>query len=372
MLKQEKINSFQFTLLIIIFTIGSSILLSPSISVLYAKQDAWIAGLLSMIASVFLILLYVKLSLQYPNKNLFEICDQVLGKWGGKLFSIIFLLYILLLTITLIEDISNFFNIQVMTKTPKEIFYITFFSLAMFAVYSGLESVARSVEILFPFLLFLYVMTSLLLIPEINLHELAPVFEFGTKPILFSSYHFMSLPFLQLFILMVFIPNLNEPKKTKKVFLIGIIIGGFLVILETFYSLTILGVDLTIRNVHPSFLLAKKINIINFLQRIEVLVAFIWGISSYIKIFICFYAFMIGCGHVFHFKEVRSFVLPFYILLLGLTVILTPNYMAYNEFNKEIWATLSWMIGFVLPLFLLIISTIRKRSKGSKKSNVYH
>lgn len=369
MLKKEKINAYQFTLLIIMFSLGGTILLTPSISVYFAKQDAWIAGLLSIIISVFLILLYVKLSSRYPNLNLFEICDHILGRWVGNFFSILFLLYIFLLTITLLEDLGNFLSIQVMANTPKEIFYVTFLALAVFAIYSGIEPVARSAEILFPFLLFLYVITSLLLIPEMDLHELAPVLEFGIKPILFSSYNFLSFPFLQLFIFMVFIPNLNHPQKAKKVFLIGMIIGGILVVLETFYSLTILGVDLTIRNVHPSYLLAKKISVSDFFQRIEVVISFIWGISLYIKTSICFYAFIIGCGHLFRLKGTRSFILPFSILLLSLTVIFTPDYMTYNEFNKKIWATLTWIIGFILPLFLLIISTIRKKSKGPKVHN---
>lgn len=365
MLKQDKINAYQFILLFIIFTIGGSILLSPSISVSFAKHDAWIAGLLTIIISILLIQLYIKLCIQYPNQNLFEICDQVLGKWGGKIFSTLFLLYILLLTITLLEDFSNFLSIQVMARTPKEVFYITFLSLTVFSIYSGLEPVARSTELLFPFLFFLYVLESLLLIPEIDLLELMPVLEFGTKPILIASYHFMSFPFLQLFILMVFIPNLNHPKETKKVYIVGTIIGGILVILETFYSLTVLGVDITSRNIHPSYLLAKtkKINIFNFFQRIEVMVAFLWGISLYIKTFICFYAFIIGCGHIFKLKEVRSFILPFSVLLLGLTIIFTPDFMTYSKFNKQIWATLSWIIGFILPLLLLMTAMIRKRAK---------
>lgn len=48
MLENGKISIRQFTILVILFTVGGSILIVPSGLASEAKQDGWIAGLLAL------------------------------------------------------------------------------------------------------------------------------------------------------------------------------------------------------------------------------------------------------------------------------------------------------------------------------------
>lgn len=360
-MKQEKISTGQFFIFVILFTTGGSILITPPFLTLIARQDAWIAGLLTIVVGMILVAIYMKLSEHYPDRHLFEMCDILLGKWFGKLMSILFLLYILLLSALLLENMANFLRVKILPGTPKEIFYITFLMTVVVGIYSGLETSARAAQVLFPILIFLYAFATILTFPNINMKEFLPVFEYGPKPILHASYNFLAFPFLQLIFLNNIIPQLNNQKKTKKFFFIGMIIGGIVHVTETFLAISILGVDLTIENVYPTYLINKKINVFNFFQRMEVLIAFFWTITILFKIILCFYSFIIGFTYLLRLNNLRPFILPLSTILLVCTVFLTPNVMAYNEFNRESWPIISWIIGFIFPIILLLVSFIRRK-----------
>ena len=76
-------------------------------------------------------------------------------------------------------------------------------------------------------------------------------------------------------------------------------------VLFTIIALTILvlGPDITGRNLYPSYMLAK-INIGNFLQRIEAVMAVMWFITLFYRISLYFYAIAIGISQIFHIKTI--------------------------------------------------------------------
>lgn len=51
-----------------------------------------------------------------------------------------------------------------------------------------------------------------------------------------------------------------------------------------------MGAEITARQVYPSYIFAKKINIAHFLERIEAIMAGIWFLTIFFKLTLCFYA----------------------------------------------------------------------------------
>lgn len=79
-----KISATQFTIIVILFTIGSSILIIPSGLAAASEQDAWIAGIVGLAGGLLVILLFNALSKQNPSLTLLESCEVTLGKGLGK------------------------------------------------------------------------------------------------------------------------------------------------------------------------------------------------------------------------------------------------------------------------------------------------
>ena len=79
MMQNEKINPFQFLVLVIFFTVGTSILVVPSALATYTKQDAWIAAIFGTVIGVLIIWLFTFIGLRFPNLTYVQLNEKVLG-----------------------------------------------------------------------------------------------------------------------------------------------------------------------------------------------------------------------------------------------------------------------------------------------------
>ncbi len=67
MLEKGKLTVRQFSILVVLFTIGTSILLAPSLLFTRAKQDAWLAAILGLLAGLLAVWLYGTLGKRFPD-----------------------------------------------------------------------------------------------------------------------------------------------------------------------------------------------------------------------------------------------------------------------------------------------------------------
>lgn len=130
-----------------------------------------------------------------------------------------------------------------------------------------------------------------------------------------------------------------------------------------------LGPSNTASRTFPSYALAQRISIGNFLQRIEIIMAGMWIISIYIRTFMYFYASVIGVAQLCKIQDHRPLIFPFGLLMIGLSQIIHPNIVHSNVYNNEIWPIFSAIFTVILPLTLLIIAKIRKIDGNSQGEN---
>nr|WP_246096794.1 GerAB/ArcD/ProY family transporter [Psychrobacillus soli] len=90
-MQKIKINSYQFLVLVIFFTVGTSILIVPSALASFAKQDAWIAAIIGTGIGLLIVWLFTKIGLWFPNLTFIQMNETLFGKWVGKAFSIFFI-----------------------------------------------------------------------------------------------------------------------------------------------------------------------------------------------------------------------------------------------------------------------------------------
>jgi spore germination protein KB len=361
MLDNGKINISQFTVFIIIFTLGGVILLTPSLLVADAKQDGWISGLLGLGIGLMLVWLYCELGSLYPQKTLVECIGEILYTWLAKIVSFLFLSYFFILAALTMRNLGDFMTTQVMPNTPIQAILIIFVSMVIMGTRLGIETLIRTTETFFPWVILLLVLLFIMLSPQIQLEKMQPVFEQGMKPILLSTFPFLGLPFLQLEAIIMIFPHINQPNKIKKAFLVGVLIGGIILVLITLYSILIIGQGLTGMSIYPSYVLAKKIDISHFVQRIEALVAFIWIITVFVKVTFLFYATAIGSAQILKLKDFRFLTYPLGILLVLLSIVVSPNIAHNKTLFAKIWTPYSFTFGLFFPLLLLGVAKLKGR-----------
>ncbi|GLB61817.1 GerAB/ArcD/ProY family transporter [Cytobacillus sp. NCCP-133] len=368
-MERQKISVRQFRVLVILFTIGTSILIVPSVLASEAKQDAWIAAILGMGFSLLVILLYNKLGLMFPNMTIVQMNQKVFGKWLGKAISLLFFSMAFLYSSALLFYTGNFFIIEIMPETPIEATVVLMGAIMVMAVRQGLETFARSAELFFLifFLLFFFLIFSV--VPEIEFKNLQPIFEVEFKPLLRGSIFLVVTSTINaVVLLMVFPTDVNQPKKAQKSFLIGTLIGGLVMIIITLLSILVLGPYLSEKLVYPGYELGKQINIGNFITRMEAIMAAMWMITIYYKLVLYFYASVLGFTQILNMKDFRPFTLPLGMIAIVLSLVVYPNVAYIQEWDIETANPYSLTVGLFFPLVLLAVAAFRKKNREGNSS----
>lgn len=366
--QEEKISSYQLLLLATFFTVGSSILELPSTLVTIAEQDAWIAMLLGIAISAIMVGLYLLLIRQYPGKNLHQINEAVFGRKIGGIVSF----YLTAMTFflgppTVIYYLGRFLSIQIMVETPASSTHLLYGLLAIFAVALGIEVIARVAEILFPIFFILYLGLMLLLIPQVEFERLQPVFEHDFKTLLWASIFYVQFSCFPIIIMLnSFQGKVTQQKKAPKAFFLGNFFGGSILFITTLISVLVLG-KLTALFNFPSYVLAQKINVGDFIQRIEMVITVMWFITLFFKLVLYFDSAVVGFAEILKIKNHRFLVVPLGILIIYFSLTNFPNGVYQLNQDKTTWIPHSFFLGVLYPIVVLIIGFVQGKLKEKRK-----
>ncbi|MHA6532457.1 GerAB/ArcD/ProY family transporter [Paenibacillus sp. BAC0078] len=366
-MQNEKITNRQFTILVGFFIVGDSILLAPGYLVAEAKQDAWISGLLGMIAGCLFAVLYTALHRKFPKQTLVQYSENLFGKWAGKLISLIYLITLFIFPCFIVWDLGDFLITFVMVETPIEIIGIIFLLLVISASRLGITTLGRAAEIFFPFFVVLF----LLLIASVSLDihplNLQPVMEKGVRPLIRSLIPFMGYPYLELSAFLMLMHSVQNQAGVRKSFIIGVLFGGMVLAVLALMAVLVLGVETTMHRMYPSYLLAQKINIAGFFTRMEILIAFLWFVTIFFKLTLMFYVVCTGFAELLGLSNYRSLSFPLASLMELFSFIFVPTTSYLPVFDRAAWWVQMVVAGLLVPLLLLIAAGFRKQSGGKPR-----
>lgn len=369
--KNITISARQFAIFVILYSVGTTILVIPGSLAHEVRQDAWIAAIIGTAISFLIVALYIAVERMFPTMTLVEIVETLLGKWLGKAVSLTFVFFSFINAQDLLYYVGTFLTTQIIPDTPHEAIHILFACILIMGIRLGLETLARSAELFFPLFgfLFLLLIVSVLLTADLwEFRNIQPMFKTGVKPMIRAVFTFTSIFTLPLIVLLMIFPiSVTQVKKAEKNFFIAIFIAGVCLIILITLTILVLGPETSARQLYPSYTLARRINVGGFLQRIEAILAIMWLITIFFKMSIYFYAAVIGFVQTLNLKDYRPFTLPLGMILVTISFFSHPNVTHSAKFDNEIWPIYSSMYGIVLPLLLLAVNAVRKIINLDKK-----
>ncbi|SFL53611.1 spore germination protein KB [Paenibacillus sp. 1_12] len=371
MIENGKISPSQFGITVFMYTLGSAVLLMPSVLATIAKQDAWITVLMMIPAVLLLIQIWTQLARMFPHESIIQYSERILGKWLGKIVALLYLSYFIFLTALVLRNVGGFITTHVLVETPMQFVHIIFMVAVVYGAYLGLEVLARTSEIFFPWVLGIYFLTSILLIHNIDLSKLLPILPDGWMPPIKAIYPLLGFPLSELVVFLIILPFVNNQNKSRKYFnlfmVMNVIFGTIIVVI----TISVLGVDLTARSTFAVFDVAKEIAIGKFFSRVEILVGGIWIMTIFVKLSFCFYVTNIAFAQFFKMKSFRITILPFGLIVIPLSMIVYKNTGEFSTFSTMVYPIYSLFHGLVIPLILLCVAKIRKlKGKVAAESSV--
>lgn len=355
--KNSKISVRQFTILIIIGVIGDSILILPTITAASSKQDAWLSMLLAFIAGLATAGIFAAIANRLQRISLYEATSQRLGKWFGGFVFLLFIFSSFMCILTLLSELSQFMTMQLMPETPVAAIIVFFLTVIIIAYRYGIEAFARMGELLFPVFMGLFVMLVVFLFPQVDIPNVRPILARGLLPIMSGALPAYCTGFVEMAILLMLVPYVKGGSKLTKPILTGFAVGGMVLVAIVLLSVLVLGPSLMETKYYPTFVLAQKIMIGHFLERIEAVMAFLWIITVFYKTLLLFFTLTTGLAQAFRLQASGMLTIPLGMILLVCTVTGTPNIIVYNKILIEYypWFDLTFFLALPMAIWLLLL-----------------
>ncbi|MEK8127513.1 endospore germination permease [Paenibacillus filicis] len=360
-----QISVRQFTILIILGVIGDSILVLPTVIASFAKQDAWISMLIAGLLGVGTGWLYAFIASRMGRKSFVETAQSKLGFVMGTVIAALFLMEVFYCSITLISEVGQFLTTQMMPETPLNAVLVLFVFVVIVAYRYGIEAFARMGELLFPVFLALFLFLVIFLLPQVETSNLKPFMVEGMGPIAQGVLRAYVQGFTEMVILLMLTPYVKSGTKLTKPIVTGYAIGGLILFILIIMCVLVLGPNLMVTKYYPTFVLAQKITIGKFLERLEMVLTFLWIISVFFKTTMLYYGLTTGISQLLRLKESGMMTIPLGMILTVCTIISTPSITEYNQILIYYYPWFDIVFCVALPLLFLTALTVFARRKPS-------
>ncbi|WP_367387161.1 spore germination protein [Bacillus vallismortis] len=367
-MEKAQISIRQLFVMIIIFELGSSLLITPGT---IAGRDAWIAVLLGCAGGLFLFYLYQGIYQCYPDFSPKEYMDDMLGTTLSWIFSFLYILYFAYIAARVLRDFGEMLLTFAYHDTPIIIVNALLIVVSIYAVRKGIEVLARSAELLFGAMYLLGALGLVLLIVSgsVEPQNLKPVLADGVYPIVHSVFtQTMYVPFGEVVLFVMIFPYLSDRKGVKKTGMLAMIISGLVVTLTVAINISVLDVDLTLRSQFPLLSTIQTIKVEEFLDRLDVLFMLALIIGGFFKVSLYLYAVVVGASTLFKEKNPSQLAYPMGFGILVLSITIATNFSEHlNEGLNVVPLYIHLPFQFLFPLFLFILAVWKKKRREKLK-----
>jgi spore germination protein KB len=364
-MEKAKISAYQLFTLILLFELGTAIVSLGS----DAKQDAWLAVLIGMAGGFCLFFMYYGLYRYYPDIPPTEYVQRILGSVLGKIIAFLYVLYFVYMAARILRDFGEMLGVIAYPATPLFVLNALLLLVVVYTVYKGIEVLSRTSELLFVLMFLLAASGFLLIILSGNMAiaNLQPVLKEGLSPVIKTAFtQTLYIPFGEFIVFTMIFPYVNEREKVKRTGLWAMGISGVALALITAVNISTLGVGLTSHSQFPLLTTMQRIELAEFLERLDIYFILFAIIGIFLKVSIHFYAAVMAASHLFHVKHPSHLAYPMGMVVLLLSTAIASNYPEHiQERLKIIPLYVLLPLQVVVPALLLIIAFFKNRKKAA-------
>ncbi|WP_211748957.1 GerAB/ArcD/ProY family transporter [Paenibacillus sp. Marseille-Q4541] len=361
---KEQISTTQIVFMIILFEIGSSMLVSPGGD---AGRDSWIAVLMGAILGLFGVLLFLWIQRIAPKLDLIEMFLHSFGKPIGIVFGLLYFFYFSYEAMRNVRDLGELTSLSILPLTPIYVTMLIFVLTASYLIWQGIEVISRFPEIVLPIGLFIFFIIIFLLIAfgSVNFHELTPILEDGFMPVINATIpSTLTLPFGQMIVFLMIWHKWNKPGAPVKGVLFSYsAVGLFLVFLNALMT-SILGPELYSIIFLPLIKSVRTLSNLKFIERLDILVVLLLYFSLLMKMVLFYYCAVQTLVRLTAI-QIKKWILPVSGFIYGTAFV-----------ERDLHEHLVWMktSAYVFPIFqfgiplILFMTMMMKQHFRSNRS----
>lgn len=363
---KEIIPAGQAISIAVLFIIGSSLFMGASGQ---SGSSSWIALILAMLLAVPFMLIYARLHVLFPGKDLYDMLILVFGAIAGRVFSCLYIWYALHLGSLVLRNFGEFSKSVALTSTPMLVPMLVIVLLCVWVIKAGIEVLGRSAKFLTLFTFMVIIVVQLLSIPKFHYHHLLPVLDSGWGAVFSDALGSFTFPFAEIVVFLGAFHALPPKGSAARILVRGTLIAGGIILLITIRNLLVLGPDLLSSLYFPSYVAVSRINIGDFLTRIEGSAAIVFVTTLFVKVSLCLYTACNGVAKLFKLSSYRSVVLQMGLIMVYMADFIYKDIMQMNYFAHHIYKIYALPFQVFIPVILWITAEILAGQKSRKQKD---
>lgn len=362
-----KISARQLMLIVALIRVSAILVLLPVVQVGDARQDAWIASIVSTLASCLVAALSASLAMKFPGKSLGQFSKEILGPTLGMIATALVALSLYILCLARTLTVSLVVISQFMPKTPGWAIAVPMLATAFYGAILGPDAIGRSAEIVFTFLAGILILgVGLVYVSKAGpTTGLKPMLARGFGPVLAASVSPTFLGAVSGSIVLAIGRFTRKPSGLLKAVVAGLLIsGGFLLVL-TVLVLTTIGHQQAQQSLTPLLVVASSIFIEGVLERSDLLLLAAWilGVTFDVTVLLMSSSILIGDALSQSWRTVA--VVLFLLGVLPVSHRFTDVFIM-RELNSVL-VTGTWtLVVYVGAVGLVFVAALLKKRRRAK------
>ncbi|MFZ5645479.1 MAG: GerAB/ArcD/ProY family transporter [Bacillota bacterium] len=328
-----------------------------------AGPAAWLTPLPGLMLALLGVYIFWLLLKPHPDKTIVEITESALGPVFGTAINVIYVIFFLFVGMTFSRIFSEALLVSILPRTPISAVNTGFVLTALLGSYLGVEVLARSARVTYPFVLGGIIVLLVSLYPFYRPGFLFPML--GTGPYqVFVQGGFDTGVVSEVLIAAVIVHCLASRDLFTTAVSRAMLMGfAYLIILELAIIMDI-NWRASSENTLPFYTLTRGIYLGRFFQRIEAIFVIIWGFIGMIKVSITLYAASVTLARALKLPYYRPLIWPLGLIIFIISL-LPPDLPTTALIDSEYLRPFGWFPTFLLPLVVLAVDRFRARRRES-------
>lgn len=350
----NKISSFYLFFIITGIQIGVGIMGVPRFIFKEAHQDAWLSILVTFVWMLIVIQVMLMILKQYENADLFGIQVDVFGKFIGKLFGTI---YILFYCISLVTVYLNYIEVVHVFLYPTLSPFVMAILLAILALYTVMGGFHVAVGISFIFFFLPQWLWFLLYDPisRMDFDHFLPMFDASFTQILKGA-KVTTYSVIGFEILFFIYPYISNKKNIRRSAFWAVAFSSFVVLSFTIISIGYFSPH-DLSDVNWSVITLFKSVSFSFIERLDYIVVVEWMMIVLPNLVLLLWIISQGLKRIYHVPPKYSLY-----IISAICVLLASIIKKYDtiHFITNFIANFGFWLVFIYPFFLLVFMWLKK------------
>lgn len=350
----------------VIFAIANICLTPFGFPALILKQldhHAWLSPTIAFLLSIWNVFVAISLARQFPEHNIVEWSSQVLGKWLGALFSILFIIVMYFWGISMVWVLWHLVMFTQLPYTPIFLPTLIIVGGVVYLLRQGLESFARFAEVMIVLIFIGLIAVNSVQFINADFGRLLPFGNIKYENLVNADTIASLFVFRGIFIIFFLYKYLNEKKRMFMLSLGSLSIAFIEIALSVILPIAIFGAHGAKILTYPYQEAISSVSIRWFpFEKLTFITPMLWQIIIVYVLGSSLFCTTEGLAHLFKIKSKKRLLLIVGLLTWVIVLYQIPT-SQLAEWMK-IWSLAGLVVLTVIPSFMWLGLLIRRRLKS--------